>query len=77
MTGLILLDNALRRALLLAALTVVSCAAHAGWSVADAVPGKAECVLETEEISLFDGASTPSFEARGRTQRARRTRPSC
>jgi hypothetical protein len=49
------LDNAWHRSLLLAALTVVSCAAHAGWSVADAVPGKPECLLETEEISIFDG----------------------
>ena len=55
MSGVILLEFAWRRALLLAALAVVSCAAHAGWAVADAVPGKPECVLKTEEISLFDG----------------------
>ena len=38
-----------------ALLSAVTVAAHAGWSVADAAPGKTGCVLETEEISLFDG----------------------
>jgi len=34
---------------------VVPCAVHPGWTVVDGVPGKTECVLETDEISLFDG----------------------
>jgi len=50
-------EIAWRRVLLLATLTVVPCAAQAGWTVADDVPGKTGCVLETEEISLFDGYS--------------------
>jgi hypothetical protein len=55
LSELILLYMAWCRALLIAALVTVPVAAHAGWAVADAVPGKTECVLETEQISLFDG----------------------
>jgi hypothetical protein len=55
LSGVIPLDNAWHRVLLLAALAVVPCAVHAGWTVADAVPGKTGCVLESEEITLFDG----------------------
>ena len=43
------------RVQLLATLMVAPCAVHAGWTVADDVPGKTGCVLETEEITLFDG----------------------
>jgi hypothetical protein len=55
LSELILPGYAWRRALLFVALSVVSVAAHAGWSVTDTVPGKTGCVLETEEIGLFDG----------------------
>jgi len=49
------LDKVWRRVLQLAALAVVPCAVHAGWSVADAAPGKTGCILESDEIGLFDG----------------------
>jgi hypothetical protein len=55
LSQVILLDYAWYRSLLLAVLTVVPCAANAGWSATDADPGKTGCFLETEEISLFDG----------------------
>jgi len=38
-----------------AALGSLPLAAQAGWTVTDAGAGKAGCVLESEEISLFDG----------------------
>jgi len=41
--------------LLLAALSAMSPAAQAGWSVAAAAPGQPGCVLQTEAVSLFDG----------------------
>jgi hypothetical protein len=55
LSGVIPLDNAWHRVLLVAALAVVPCAVHAGWTVADAIPGKTGCLLESGEISLFDG----------------------
>lgn len=53
--GVIPLKVAWRKTLLVVTLFTVSFAAHAGWSVADAGPGTTGCVLETEEVSLFDG----------------------
>jgi hypothetical protein len=41
--------------LVAAALYGAVSAAHAGWSVAAGAPGASDCVLETEEISLYDG----------------------
>jgi hypothetical protein len=55
MSELILLDHAWRSALFFVALSAVSVTVQAGWSLTDTVPGKAGCVLETEEIDLFDG----------------------
>ena len=55
LSGVIPLNKVWRRALLLAALAVAPYAVHAGWTVADATPGNTGCVLETEEIGLFDG----------------------
>jgi len=49
------LDNMWRRALVFAVLSAVAFATHAGWTVTDSAPGRTGCVLETEEISLFDG----------------------
>jgi len=49
------LDNVWCMTLLIAVLTVMPRPAHAGWAVADAAPGKTGCVLQTEEINLFDG----------------------
>ena len=43
------------RTLAVAVLFAGSFAARAGWSVAETGAGKAGCILETEEISLFDG----------------------
>ncbi|MGD2056745.1 MAG: hypothetical protein PVJ15_08055 [Gammaproteobacteria bacterium] len=49
------LGDGLRALLLFLILGMRSLAAAAEWSVVDSVPGVAGCVLETEEISLFDG----------------------
>ena len=40
---------------MVAVLFAGSFAAHAGWSVVEAGPGRAGCALETGEITLFDG----------------------
>jgi hypothetical protein len=55
LSGVSSLDNVWRGARLLAALVIAPSAVHAGWTVAESPPGKAGCVLESEEISLFDG----------------------
>jgi len=44
-----------RGPVLFAVLCVLSLGARAEWSVRESIPGVAGCVLETEEISLFDG----------------------
>ncbi len=43
------------RVLILAALCVAPPAAYAGWSLGETPPGMKGCILETDEISLFDG----------------------
>jgi hypothetical protein len=55
LSGMLPLELAWRRALMLAMLFAVPLAAHAGWTVVEADPGKTGCALETEEITLFDG----------------------
>lgn len=50
-----MLDITWRGVARLAVLCCVPLAAQAGWSVGDAAPGRVGCVLETQEISLFDG----------------------
>lgn len=49
------LDADWRAPVLFLALCVLPLAAQAEWSVRESVPGVAGCVLETEEISVFDG----------------------
>lgn len=44
-----------RSPVLFLTLCVLSLAARAEWSVRESIPGGAGCVLETEEISVFDG----------------------
>jgi hypothetical protein len=44
-----------RRAVILAGLWFAPLVAPAAWSVTDGGPGGAGCVLETDEIRLFDG----------------------
>jgi len=54
LSGVFPLDMTWRAALMFAALCFAPLSARAGWSVADA-SGTGGCVLETEEIGLFDG----------------------
>jgi len=55
LSGMFPLEVAWCRMLGIAVLCTMPLMAHAGWTVADAGPGKAGCVLESGEIGLFDG----------------------
>ena len=55
MSGVFSLETVLRTALMLAALCTAPHDARAEWTAGDAAPGLTGCVLETDEVSLFDG----------------------
>ena len=55
MAGLFTLNTVLKGALMFAALCITPHATRAAWFSDDKEPGITGCILETEDISLFDG----------------------
>jgi hypothetical protein len=55
LSGIFPLDITWRGMFMAAMLCIAPLTARAEWSVSDAAPGNKGCVLETEEISIFDG----------------------